>query len=77
MTKNKLPPAFRKAAKKATKAGPSKGARVVAPNGAAGVVQAAMGGMVKVKHDDGKTRVHPAGNLRKVKAVPVKKKAAK
>lgn len=66
MAAKKLPPGFRKAAKKVTAQGPSKGDRVVDPDGHTGTVVSAAGGMVKMKHDNGGTMYHPAGSVRKL-----------
>lgn len=68
MAAKKLPPGFRKAAKKVTQSGPSKGDRVVDPEGKTGTVKSAAGGMVKVRHDNGGVDYHPAGSVRKLAA---------
>lgn len=66
MAAKKLPPGFRKAAKKVTAQGPTKGDRVVDPDGKMGTVMSAAGGMVKMKHDHGGVQYHPAGSVRKL-----------
>lgn len=68
MAAKKLPPGFRKAAKQVTKSGPAKGDRVVDPEGKTGTVLSAAGGMVKMRHDHGGVKYHPAGDVRKLAA---------
>lgn len=65
--KGKLPPSFRKAAKKIEQTAPSKGETVVDPEGKPGRVVSVAGGMVKVRHATG-TDIHPVGSVRRVQA---------
>lgn len=69
--KGKLPPSFRKAAKKIAATGPAKTDRIIDPAGKPGTVLSVAGGMVKVKHDDGSTDIHPIGSVRKIQAPPI------
>jgi hypothetical protein len=74
MAKGKIPPQFLKAQKKAAPAA-AKGAKVIDPKGKSGTVTAVMGGMVKVKHTDGSTDVHPKGAVKKAAAPKKPKKS--
>jgi hypothetical protein len=65
-SKGKLPPSFRKAAKQIAKTGPAKNDKVVDQQGRTGTVLSIAGGMVKVKHDDGDTDIHPVGRVQKL-----------
>lgn len=69
MAKGKLPPSFRKAAKKIAATGPTKNDKVVDQQGRVGTVLSVAGGMVKVKHDDGGTDIHPIGKVQKMSPV--------
>ena len=66
MAKGKLPPSYRRAAKEIAKTAPTRNDKVVDQAGRTGTVLSVAGGMVKVKHDDGGTDIHPIGKVQKL-----------